>query len=124
MPRKARTFTQAEVAKVRRMHKQGQSLSAIAAALGIRPRQLEWHMRYQKFGHLPSRKGQNAGWKIKFDDELNGICYGLPDAEWKATRDEIKNSWNSEEAAKRSRSIMPNRERPKGLEWIKDDPRK
>ena len=117
-------FTKAEVARVKKLHRQGASNSSIAAAIGLRPRELEWHLRDGKFGHLRSRKGQNTGWKIKKDDPDRHICYGIPDKEWQATRDKIKGSWSSDEAARRSRSIMPNRERPRGLEWLKDDPRK
>ena len=125
MPRKARDFTQSEIAKVRRMHKQGQSNHAIAAALGVRPRQLEWFMRYRKFGHLPSRRGQQPDKRpVRVDDEKGKMCFGCPDSEWQARRDKIKNSWDSDQAALRSRAIMPNRERPKGLEWLRDDPRK
>ena len=124
MPRKSRTFTQAEISKVKKMHRQGASNNSIAAAIGLRPRELEWHLRDGKFGALKSRKGQNCGWKVKKDDPDRHICYGIPDKEWQATRDEIKAGWSSDEAARRSRSIMPNRERPKGLEWLKDDPRK
>ena len=124
MPRKSRTFTKSEVARVRRMHKQGASNNSIAAAIGLRPREFEWHLRDGKFGHLRSRQGSNTGWKLKKDSEKDGICYGQKDEVWKATRDEIKSSWSSDEAARRSRSIMPNRERPYNMQWLTDDPRK
>ena len=124
MPRKTKTFTKAQVDRVRKLHRQGQSNATIAAAIGLRPRELEWHLRDGKFGALKSRKGQNTGWKVREDNPDKGLCYGIPDKEWQATRDRIKSGWSSDEAARRSRAIMPNRERPYNMQWLTDDPRK
>ena len=71
MPKKPRTFTPAQVARVRKMHHDNCERRDIAAAISLTVKGLEWHMRKGDFGKLPSRQGANTGRKAK-DDEKNG----------------------------------------------------
>lgn len=119
MPKKPRTFTPAQVARVRKMHHDNCERRDIAAAISLTVKGLEWHMRKGDFGKLPSRQGANTGRKAK-DDEKNEVLFGRSD--WKKARDKIKKEWSSDEAARRSRSIMPNTERPYGLTWLHRKP--
>jgi hypothetical protein len=101
------------------MHNDNRQRYEIAQAIGLSVSSLAWLMRKGDFGKLHSRQGRNTGKKV-IDDEKKGVCFGRSD--WKQTRDNIKKDWSSDEKARRSRSIMPNRERPKGLEWLHRKP--
>ena len=123
MPKTKQCFTTQEVAIVQKMSAQGQSRRSIASAIGIGVKNFEWHRRDKKFGNLPSRQGQNTYRKERRlpDSEETGRLFGLTASDWKATRDKIKASWDSEELARRSRSVMPNGERPCNLGWLHKD---
>lgn len=123
MPKTKQCFTTQEVAIVQKMSAEGHCRRSIAAAIGIRVKTFEWHRRDRKFGTLPNRQGQNTYRKERRipDSEKSGVLFGLKSSDWQTTRDRIKASWDSEELARRSYSVMPFGERPFNLGWLHKD---
>ena len=122
MGRSLKTFNAKEIARVRKLHASGHSNAAIAASLGLTKTQLDRCLRYRKFGNLPKRRGYKPkGYKAKPDDEPNKILFGQTVQEWQAKRDAIRESWPEDEELRRARTILPNRERPPGLRFLKDE---
>ena len=111
MPRPCRQFSSREISEVRRLQKAGKPRGEIAKMLGITSCSFAWHMKCGRFGVLPRNPGRRAGSDTPLkrpDIPEKGVLFGCPKNEWQERRNRIRDSWDSDEAARRAEQRLPN----------------
>lgn len=116
LARTERTFSTAQVQKVRQMKREGRPLAEIAKSVGLSVSSLQWYFRKRTFGVLPKSPGKRH-YRRTTDDEATETLFGLPKPEWEGRIRDVQRGWNliEGEEERRQLGIMPNNEKPYGL---------